>query len=343
MKPIGGLFALFTLLQCHPAVQTSPTMPEPAATVALPEHYTGSFYLDNYVWGGAMNLCWTELSRALIGGPIALNTADPAALQTADRLNHPVCSRADLDAPSYYVKAGYGRTTLEQINRECREKFPDKSFSDLDFPLGEQDIISYAYFLKKVQYEIAFSKQPVLFEGKTVSGFGARDKQKQGVEILEYQDDQHFILRLRLKDPSDELLLAKGYDTRHPKALLAALAPLSDKKAVPLGNQDQFQMPELHLNFRRDYTEMTGKSFKNNGFEGYFIAQMFENIAFDLDETGARVENEAVIVAPRSAAPPQHRRLLYLDQPFWVLMKRHDSPNPYFLLGVSNTNFMKTP
>jgi len=65
---------------------------------------------------------------------------------------------------------------------------------------------------------------------------------------------------------------------------------------------------------------------------------MFENIKFDMNEKGARVENEAVIMAKRQAFIPKN---IILDDDFWVIMKQANSLNPYFILGVQNDKLMK--
>lgn len=304
------------------------------------DQYTGSLYEDNYVWGGAMNLCWTNLCETVLHAPLALNTDDQAALATASCLNHPVCTTADLDAPSYYVKAGFGPRTLEAIQRESRAKFPEKSFPDLHLDLADDDIISYAYFYKKVAYETPFSRQEMSFDGHRVEGFEAREDQKKTVEILDYQSNEQFVIRLRLQDPADELILAKGYDTRRPAEVLRALARVQAKTPTRLGMDDYFSMPLIKLQYRRDYQEMLGKGLKNSGFTEYVIGQMFENINFELDEAGARVENQAVMSMERGALKP--KRYFYLDKPFWVIMKRTASPNPYFLLGVNNIHILQT-
>lgn len=303
-------------------------------------HYTGSLHEGNYIWSGAMNLCWTELSQAVLRAPLTLQTDDAAALAMTECFNRPVCTTADLDAPSYYVKAGFGPKTLEAINRECRAKFPQKSFGDLRMELAADDMISYTYFLKKVAYETPFTRCNMAFEGQKVAGFEALDDQKRALELLQYEDDNRFILRIRLKDRADELLLAKGFDTSQPAAVLRALERAYERKPTRLTDTDFFKMPLLRLQCRRDYQELIGKRLANQGFAGYAIGQMFENIAFELDETGARVESQAVISVERSATP-QKRRYLYLDQPFWVVMKRANSPRPYFLLGVKRSNIMQ--
>jgi hypothetical protein len=42
-------------------------------------------------------------------------------------------------------------------------------------------------------------------------------------------------------------------------------------------------------------------------------------------------------------APPgnDRRKIMMLDKPYWVVMKRFDSTNPYFILGVNNTELMQ--
>lgn len=339
-KKLYALFGMF-FPSFKPQPETKPLgviPPDPESS----QHYTGSQYKGNYVWSGAMNLCWTELCQSLIHAPIALRTEDLDALRMTNNLNHPVCAKADLDAPSYYVKAGLGPQTVATINRECRVKFPEKSFPDLRIDLGQTDLISYAYFYKKVAYELPFIQKDVSFEGQKVAGFEAGDHQKHTVEILGYESDDRFILRLRLKNEGDELLLAKGFDTQTPGEMLKVLEAWSGHRTTSLGEEDYFKMPVLALQYRRDYPEMMGKYLDNDGFKECFIGQMFENIAFELDETGVRAESQAVISIERgSFAHPPQRRYFYLDKPFWVILKRKESPNPYFLLGVNNTKIMQ--
>ena len=63
---------------------------------------------------------------------------------------------------------------------------------------------------------------------------------------------------------------------------------------------------------------------------------MFEKIRFDLDHRGARAEAEAA-VAVAARAPSKKARQLILDKPFWVILRRSGSRNPYFLLGCEHS------
>ncbi|HOG27615.1 MAG TPA: hypothetical protein P5518_07970 [Candidatus Cloacimonas sp.] len=311
-------------------------------------NYTGSKLKSNYIWGGAMNLAWNELIENFTGEPIELATKDENALKTLHCLNNPVFTKDDIDEASYYVKSGYGQKTVDLINQECRAKFPDKSISDLQLKLADKDIISYAYFLKQIEYEIAFKKQAVNFLDKQVKGFTSDPESYTNVYIVNYENDDKFLLALKLKDNQDQIFLAKGYPMDKPDEVLKMLktkAPANEKAdfipGTVMNRRDIFQAPVLHLNYERQYKEMLNKKIKNKKLSGYQIALMQEIIKFDMDEKGARVENEAIIGMITSANPNASKpKNLILDKPYWVIMKRANSNNPYFILGVGDTELM---
>ncbi len=308
------------------------------------ENLTGSYYNGNYIYGAAINLAWQDLNRNILGSDLVLDTKDDVALNYVENFNHSSFSQIDLDEGSYYVKSGYGQNTVNEINKKCREKFPKKSFKELSLQLSDLEIISYAYFLKTVEYPVEFAKKGnVNFMGENVSGFFSDTKeQDKNVEILKYWSDNKFIISLKLKNPEDELILAKGFELDDLEEVINQINSLDDKDIETLGSDEFFSMPNLHLDYTRDYKEIIGKFLKNKRFEKYFIGEMFENIKFDLDNKGARVENEAVVVSHLLGGVLNSKpRMFVLDKPFWVIMKKVGSSSPYFLLGVNNTNLME--
>jgi hypothetical protein len=311
--------------------------------VAMTSNYMGSYFNGNYVWGGAMNLTWNELNDNILHEELKLKTEEKLALEMVAQFNNPAFTKNDLDDKSYYVKSGYGQKTVEEINRECKKKFPSKSFDNLNLSLAPTDIISYSYLLKELAYKIAFEKKEMSFNGQKVKGFYAKEmSQKENVEILHYENPDKFIIRLSLKDDNDQLVLAKGYDMTNPQGIVEEVNQ-NNKLVLPtLGKMDIFEAPELHLKYHRDYIELIGKALANKGFEKYQIAQMFENIAFDMDEKGARVENEAAIILSKSINLDPPKKFI-LDKPYWVIMLRKDTTKPYFILGVNNTECMQKP
>lgn len=291
------------------------------------------------MWAGAMHLAWTELCESIIKDALALNTTDETVLSLVEAFNKPIFSKKDLAEDSYYTKAGLGNATVRQINEESKAKFPSKTFEDLVEDLSDNDIISFAYFLKKFNYAVVFeSIDWFYFEEQQVKGFYAiNKKQRDNVEILNYWDYNKFIVRLLSADNKDEIILCKGFDQTTPADAYQNYLAYKNIH-TPLGEHDNFDMPEIHLNLNRKYTDLLGIPLKNKGFEDCTISEMYENIKLDIDHEGARVENEAVIAMTRGLPP--NGLFLSLNTPFWLLMKQTDSNVPYLILGVNNTDFM---
>ena len=74
-----------------------------------------------------MNLCWNELKEKIVKEDIHLKTEDEAALRISDNFNKTTFTAKDMSPSCYYVKAGYGNQTVQQINQEVSQKFPDKT------------------------------------------------------------------------------------------------------------------------------------------------------------------------------------------------------------------------
>lgn len=342
MKKILFLTFLIVLLSgCNKLNGESHIMQDTKADIS--GNYIGSGYKGNYVWGGAMNLAWNELNENILHEKLKLNTDDKIALDMVKKFNNQNFAKDDLDENSYYIKSGYGQKTVDLINKESIKKFPSKSFGNLKIDLKPADIICYAYFLKEVEYSAFFEKKDVSFNGSKVKGFyAAKEKQKENVQIIQYENDDKFIIKIKLKDNSDELILAKGYDMSNPQEVVNEIKQNREYFPVDIEEYDRFEAPKLHLEYSRDYIELINKYLANQGFDAYFIAQMFENIKFDMDEKGARVENEAAIVSELASAISSAKpRNFILNKPYWVVMKRANSENPYFILGVNNTELME--
>lgn len=99
-------------------------------------------------------------------------------------------------------------------------------------------------------------------------------------------------------------------------------------------------MPVVELDVKREYTELIGALCLSKGFTKYHIAAMFEGIKFKIDEVGAKVENEAVIMMTecKMIKPPNLRKFI-VNRPFWVVMKQKGC-HPYFVAQINNPEFM---
>ncbi len=309
----------------------------------LEDTFTGTELEGNYLYAPAMNLAWNQLKDYVLHAPIELNTEDAETLDTIRRFNDSPFTKNDLESKNYYIKVGYGQKTVDAINKESRKKFPDKSLEDLNLTLGDQDVIAYAYLNAAVEYLTAFSTDKIDFEGTRVQGFKAdSENQRTNVAILDYTDNNEFILSLALSQKKDRLYVIKGMEDSTPEAVMNALN-LKITDEIPdsiLTEGEYFAMPSVDVTAHREYSDFLGLGVLNPGFEDYSIAQMFENIRFHLDETGAKVENEGVIDLVATGVPDEKDRRFVMDKPFWIVMKKANSNMPYFLMQVKNTHFL---
>lgn len=114
-------------------------------------------------------------------------------------------------------------------------------------------------------------------------GFSAKDsEQRKGVRIVAYENYDKFIITLPLKDDDDSLILAKGYEMNSPESVVRAIQQNKHDAYQTIAEIDVFAAPLLRIDHHREYPELTGKNFGNKNLEHYRMAQMFENIQFDM-------------------------------------------------------------
>jgi len=152
-----------------------------------------------------------------------------------------------LDEASYYVKSGFGQETVDIINKESKEKFPNKTFGDLKINLSPHDIISYAYFLKEARYKTPFELWTVNFSGQNVADLTPATKLNAECKIIKYENDDKFIISLQLEDNSDQLILAKGYNMADPQAVIKEINKNNVGKLAAMGDSDVFEAPKCNL------------------------------------------------------------------------------------------------
>ncbi len=145
-----------------------------------------------------------------------------------------------------------------------------------------------------------------------------------------------------MKEQEDEIFLAKGFDKNPPEEMVKLINKYNKSdKLVPISEEDYFAMPNLHLDHHNEYDELTGKTLMNKNFEKYYMAQVVESIKFDMDYKGARVESEAMMIVGAGARADKKYKKFVMDEPFWVILKRKNSVNPYFILHVRNVDVME--
>ncbi len=85
--------------------------------------------MGNRVWTCAMQLAWNQIINKFTNDEnLTFNTTDKLQNKMIDNYNKRLFTSDSLSDSSYYINSGFGNQTLNQINRQVREKFPLKTF-----------------------------------------------------------------------------------------------------------------------------------------------------------------------------------------------------------------------
>ena len=310
----------------------------------------------NYVYCATFQLAWDDFRRLVSGDPLVAGRPSMAA-----GLNGSAFPRSFLSPASYVARAGLVSEHIrDKILAEMGEKFPGvtPSLGDAGAP---HDLIAYSFLQKNLPFQARFDRvsKPLVFHSAAgdarVASFGFEDLAGASsgpalmdeVDILHYQSDDEFVLRLRPK--TDEIILAKI----HPGATLGdTLRAVQMRIGTPpktvdrprLEDQDKLLIPRLGFNILRRYNELIDRHLENPGKEDWRIREAKQAVRFLLNEYGARLESEAVLSADSDGggtSPPPLPRHFVLDRPFLLYLKERTAAQPYLVIWVANPELME--
>lgn len=226
----------------------------------------------------------------------------------------------------------------------------------------EGDVIkASAYFKKSLPFTLEFirNKYDLKFNNIEVKSFGLSgydeyDIKKQ-IDIIHYKSDNDFLLKLLPKDTTHEIFiyLPKKNNFKSLAAVIKSIQKKIDKSEkvkITVKNywkcqflkDDRFSIPIMTYNIEKNFSDVVGKNFTVDNHD-YSIEVCYQRIAFILDEAGAEVESKAEMVActeeVEEVDSPKPKNLI-LDQPFFIMLKRTDSENPYLAMWINNEELM---
>ncbi len=297
----------------------------------------------NVLWCGTFQLAWNELVR-LVGEKPLFAPSSPAV----DLLNRSAFNKADLDPSSYIALADFESNQVEAKIRAALEKtFGGAASPELIPPVpvhpGPDDFVAYAYLYKNLAFAEPFTDGSMKFDGRPVKSFGfpsePTDELTRQVQIFDYRSPDDFVLSIQTRSTADQLILAKVAPGDTLEATVQAV--LGRMTAHPLesaSSSDSLAVPKLNFDLRRHFSELEGRVFQPGPLakvkSNLVISDAEQLVRFQLNEKGAVLKSEAVIVMRMSVAMPRHS--LVFDKPFLILLKQRDSPRPYFALWVGN-------
>lgn len=226
-----------------------------------------------------------------------------------------------------------------------------------DVDINEGAVSAEAYFDKSLPFEMPLDKlvQPIIFDGMAVDGFGMsyfKESLVESFEILYYHDDDFFILKLIPRDHQHEIILAKGIrrsdnlwkDVQQVKSLVEqgrterSSADHSWKYFITL--LDRVAIPVVGLNAKANFNQLEGQRFRTADDTEHHIQTALQRTRFVLNEKGAEVESEAYAVVDSVGMIPEQPKDMRFDKPFYIMVKRTNTMNPYFVMYVRNAELL---
>jgi hypothetical protein len=319
----------------------------------------------NILWCNTFQLAWNELC-AYFGEDVRLKDEPPMV----PVLNEKLSTKGDIDEASYVAMAGIVKDNIiEKIKKALEEKFKGQASPKLlpdPKSLGPTDIVAYAYLFKNLEFAVPFEdiEGGLNFGESKVSAFGvkeysgANEEMGRQVLILDYADKNDFVVEIRLESQSRDIGLAFGMDStaggatelpgdrlilakvQAEKTLLetidGVLKRVADRKPGRMGDHDCLKVPKMNFDLKRSYQEIIGKNLVNRKGAGYLIAEALQSVRFKLDEKGAMLKSEALILAKNGHMPLE----MVFDKPFLVIMAKDRRRVPYFALWVDNPELL---
>jgi len=225
--------------------------------------------------------------------------------------------------------------------------------------INDSTIIAKAFFNKTLPFNTILDKftQPFIFDNMPCSYFGMEyyngyisDMSK----ILYYKNDNQFILKLIPKDNNDEIILIKGLD--NGKNLLEILGKMNvlmkkGKEQIKeskyfenyiFKEKDIFAIPIISFNIFTNYNNIERQTFTTTDKKRHIVEVAYQRTGFVLNEKGAIVESEALAVADSLAAKPKPNtpKKLIFDKQFYIIIKKVNQKNPYFVMKVENSELL---
>ncbi|MBL7745586.1 MAG: hypothetical protein JNN00_19095 [Chitinophagaceae bacterium] len=217
-------------------------------------------------------------------------------------------------------------------------------------------ITAEAYFNKTLPFSTPLQKADatILFNKEKVACFGMYDFDHEitrFTKILYYENDDRFIIELIPQDTLHQIILAMGIPD--VKSLIEAVGFIKQEIAVgekerktfsnawkySFNNSDILSIPSIRFNIGAHYKNLEGQTFSVNG-QKYLFLTAYQRTALILNENGAVVESFARAAADTAMTEkPQPKKLIF-DKTFFILIKRVDRTNPYFVMKVDNTELL---
>jgi len=317
---------------------------------------------NSVVYCPTLQLAWDGLKR-IVGAPIAMQQQH-ALLPV---LNASRCPPGVVPEDAYVAMAGYTDQGIVTKIEEALRKTFGSTAPHLPTILSDKRtvIVTYSYLLRRLPFPQKFARSttiPLEFRNRTgtcpVEFFGApqqtADDYSSQVDILHYSGENDFVVLLSSRAKNEVIVLAK---LPQPETLSTGVATVqkyldAERKGFTeqevggkkefylntLSHGDLLAIPVVDLNVATNFPELCDRLFKNPGFKQVWLHQVYQDVAFRMDEAGATVRS-AAYGAAFGGGSSQPRRFLF-DRPFLLTLWKKDAKQPYLAIWIASTDVL---
>jgi hypothetical protein len=201
---------------------------------------------------------------------------------------------------------------------------------------------------------LMFSHEEFKFCGQRIPSFGLYGDSSPTAQIVYYQNDSNFVLKLLPKDHDHEIILSisdKTYQTmdeilvdiqNKTKTGEVECKSENTRSKYEITMYDIVDIPRIQFNIQANYPTMEEVTFFAGDIR-FQTTSISQRTAFYLDEKGAKIDTDAITeVVFLEPATDENiiPKLMVFKKPFFIMMKRKESTYPYFGLWLENTEFM---
>lgn len=299
----------------------------------------------NLIWCATFQIVWDQ-GHEQTRGTLQSDTQS----DLINKLNQSRFDLRNLSADSYVVGAGTARD-VPQFLEQLRSRKIGGQLSPRLLETQGNGFFLYAALSKQLPFAVKFDRfeDQLTFKSSQksdpVASFGilsntADDRRigqfERQVKVLNHVSDEDFIVRLDTRLGKDEIYLAKippgqTLATTLQAAQTQIAKPVTNGFRSTIGRGDRLLIPVLELSIAKDFD-----------LSNQFI-QASQTIQFRLDETGAILESEALLMVadfePSEYDPEKPRKLIF-DRPFLIWMQERNASAPYLVAWVANSEWM---
>lgn len=217
-------------------------------------------------------------------------------------------------------------------------------------------ITANAEFKKALPFKFPLTKhsEKLKFEKDIVSSFGFKGKSGMAY-IVYYNNDNDFCIAINPKDSHHLIYLMKS--EKYEKTFKDNFDKIAEKREkqkesevkkwkLSYDYKDVTEIPIIEFNLENYFDDIENTLFYKSSLDTFKVLKAYQRTGFILNEKGAIVESEAIMVADgvesvmeAEAIPPTPKKLIF-DKKFMVFLKREKAKNPYFALQITDAELL---